>query len=190
MKQIKIIYKNLSKKYYFNLNLTVLSIVIPFTFLTFLKILMFIGYKLDSDFKITEKDLIEISSPLSYDNYSWNCGKGGKGRIIQFENIDAFFYIPCFLREYKNNDTVSFIGAKLAFSEKCCYKFKILKKYANNLNSNQEIYLYGLEYNDNLIYDLDVYKTELKRRYDLNWFWYSIAIIIFLVLNYYAFKQY
>jgi hypothetical protein len=151
---------------------------------------MFIGYKLDSDFELKETDLIEINSPISYDNYSFNCGRGGKGRIIKTENYKSYFYIPCFIREFQKQNPRSLLNEILAFKNSNNFQIYVDKNYRDNLFSGKELIIYELKLNNKPVYTLSDFKNELYNSYQLNWFWYSIAIIIFLALNYLAFKQY
>jgi hypothetical protein len=183
-------YNYLSQKYDFNLNLTLLSIVIPIVFLSFLKGIMFIGYKLDADFDLKEKDLLMINCPITYDNYTWNCGRGGKGRIIKTENYRSYFYIPCFMRDFQEQNINSHLNEILAFKNSNNFQICVDKSFNENRNSSKSLIIYELKLDNNPIYTLSDFKNELYNRYQLNWFWYSIAIIIFVVLNYYAFKQY
>ncbi len=183
-------YKQLSQKYDFNINLTLLSIVIPIVFLFFIKGIMFIGYKLDTDFELKEDDILLINCSINYDSYTWNCGRGGNGRIIKTENYKSFFHIPCFMRDFQEQNANSHLNEILAFKNSNNFQIYVDKSYKDNLFSGKELIIYELKLDNKPVYTLSDFKNELYNSYQLNWFWYSIAIITFVVLNYYAFKQY
>ena len=178
----------LSSKYDFNLGFLLLSILVPLGFLLILKTGMYLSSQLDSNLNINESDLVEINANIKYDQFCWNCTKGGRGRILKFNGYESCFYIPCHLRDF-------FIENKknsLIFDSKSYFTFKILKTDypQNSTENNNGIDIYELKSGNITFYDLKIYKYELLNRYQLNKFWYTVAILICIVLNYFAFKQY